>query len=209
MDDMKPMMGARAVRVFTSELLAQAAARNLVRVLEWGCGGSTAYYTHFLRAQGIAYSWHSIEHHQGWHDHVSSVLAGDPSTQVHLVAWEDYAQFPRTLNTCFDLILVDGRQRARCLAEARDLVAPRGVVLLHDALRSRYYSGTVPYPDSRYIDAELWRGRVEPPGTGARLANAANRLLFRNLVRPSRKVRIAFDKHLRPRLHPAGARTGQ
>jgi hypothetical protein len=38
----------------------------------------------------------------------------------------------------FDLIIVDGRERVKCLSRARDLLVPGGSVLLHDASRPRY-----------------------------------------------------------------------
>ncbi|MEM9463635.1 MAG: class I SAM-dependent methyltransferase [Myxococcota bacterium] len=56
----------------------------------------------------------------------------DPELMAH------YVTAPRTAGVTFDVALVDGRARTRCLHEAFERVRPGGVVILHDAQRSEY-----------------------------------------------------------------------
>ena len=53
----------------------------------------------------------------------------------------NYATFPFQYGRAFQLIYVDGRRRNECLLVASELLDATGVVLLHDATRSRYEVG--------------------------------------------------------------------
>lgn len=63
-----------------------------------------------------------------------------------------YIDFPSTLKTKFDLILIDGRFRRRCLSEAKNYLKPDGVVFVHDAIRRYYFSQHNTYNHFAYID---------------------------------------------------------
>jgi hypothetical protein len=73
-----------------------------------------------------------------------------------------YVAGPAQLGTQFDVVVVDGRKRRRCLLEARNLVTGNGVVLLHDAQRPYYQCAWSQYPFGRRIGDELWIGSVTP-----------------------------------------------
>ncbi len=49
-----------------------------------------------------------------------------------------YVTLPFHRKRTYDIVFVDGRLRADCLAVARRVVSPGGVVLLHDAHRKNY-----------------------------------------------------------------------
>ncbi len=106
-------------------------------VVEWGCGGSTL---RFGAREGIE-CWHSIEHDPAWAERVSA--AAPDCVAVHLLPLDspDYVLLPQRRGFMPDLILVDGRRRNECLRLSRAIVAPSGVVLLHDACRRRYEDG--------------------------------------------------------------------
>ncbi|NNG47347.1 MAG: hypothetical protein HKM86_09595 [Deltaproteobacteria bacterium] len=175
------MMGNRETRFIESALLGNN--RSRLRILEWGCGGSTAYFPMVLARHGIEYLWFSIEHNRDWHLSVSEELQDEKNIRFFLfeVVGEDpwsracrmdeYVSFPATLGVLFDMILVDGRKRRRCLLEAKRLLAPGGVVFLHDAQRRRYHCALTDYPDSLFLTRKLWRGTNEVLPPGARIRN--------------------------------------
>lgn len=74
---------------------------------------------------------------------------------------DEYVALPRSLGIKFDLIVIDGRKRRRCLLEAAQLLALDGIVLLHDAQRSHYHSGFYPYRTWIFLGDELWAGSLE------------------------------------------------
>jgi hypothetical protein len=74
---------------------------------------------------------------------------------------DDYVSFPSQCDLRFDLVLVDGRKRRRCVLAAASLLDASGVVLLHDAQRPYYHCALSTFPSSRRIGDELWIGAVE------------------------------------------------
>lgn len=195
---MLPMMRDAQVRHLEQTFLETAP--RPVNVLEWGCGGSTVHFTRFLRARGIPYRWLSIEHDKEWHDIVTAEVTGDPDTRIawipagatrdewRTIPMDEYVDFPASANERYDVIIVDGRKRRRCLLAARALLKPGGAVFLHDAQRSWYRCATATYSFSRYVDHELWRGEDRPVGLGERLANSLNRFYFHHVFTRLRSI---------------------
>ena len=161
-----------------------------LRVFEWGSGASTIYYTKYLRAIGRKFQWHAAENSPLWrqrgHEKVLRAGMGD---QVHIhdcefpAFWEipgysgtnpapprsftdnhegvqRYVDLPTQLGQQFDLMIVDGRYRRRCLLAAGEALAPGGVVLLHDAQKTHYHPSLSAYPHVRFMTT----GRM--PGLG-------------------------------------------
>ena len=62
----------------------------------------------------------------------------------------------------FDLIFIDGRFRRRCLLAARDSLAPKGVVILHDAQRPHYHDALSAYPHVRMFNTGNMPGTSQP-----------------------------------------------
>lgn len=58
----------------------------------------------------------------------------------------------------FDVAIVDGRKRRRCLIEAERLVGTHGYVVLHDAWRTHYQCAWAAYTSGSRIGDELWVG---------------------------------------------------
>lgn len=136
-----PHMGWQHAGWFASYLV------NATNILEWGCGGSTLWMAMMnLKAQIL-----SIEHDRQWVARAQTVMdalvmgcpldfnrllrirssskpQGDP--YVKHVDIERFAPY--------DLIFIDGHERPACLAASYDLLAPGGVVFLHDSQRAEY-----------------------------------------------------------------------
>jgi len=142
-----------------------------INVLEWGAGYSTKYFPDFLVKQGIVYNWLALEYNQKWYNIVKKFEI--PNVQLELfleVKWQrefatkapmnEYVDFPATLGSKFDIIIVDGRKRRRCLMESLKLLKPNGIVLLDDAQRS-YYECALKYFDGKFITGTLWQGKLK------------------------------------------------
>ena len=69
-----------------------------------------------------------------------------------------YVDYPGSAGSEFDVVLVDGRKRRRCLLTALDLAGEHTAVLLHDSSRTYYHPAMREYPASRFIGDELWIG---------------------------------------------------
>jgi predicted O-methyltransferase YrrM len=165
---MKPLLWSSEISYIEKLLLASAARSGRVDVLEWGSGGSTVYFTRFLRNHSIPYSWTSLEYNARWARDVERELAGDSDTTVVLIdvgndrvlqrytEMEEYIAYPRTTGKKFDFVFIDGRKRRRCLLEALHLLNENGVALLHDAERRYYWSAFKSFPRGHFPQPRLF-----------------------------------------------------
>jgi len=180
-----------AIEHIESLLLAKVKDGRNLKVLEWGSGTSTAYFVQFLRDHKAPHEWISIEYDADWHGRVKEMVGEDPNVHIVLfptdkndarkrsVPMDDYVEYPHTLGHDFDLIIVDGRKRRRCLLVAKDILKPDGAVFLHDAFRPYYWSALKNFPDSRFISEGLWCGRIQPPTFSTHLSNIATNVFIK------------------------------
>jgi len=156
-----PWWNVRATR----EVEAFLRARPGARVFEYGAGASTVWLAR--RAATVV----SVEHDAEWHRRCGELVGSYGNARV---LWRDRSADPAAYRDAidavpgaFDLIVVDGRDRAACLARAVERLAPDGIILFDDSGRARYrdaiarsglterrYFGRsycVPYPDHTSI----------------------------------------------------------
>ena len=153
-----------------------------LRVLEWGCGRSTTYYARYLKSLGVDFVWYGVNNSKEWYENVhQQIKKNNLMDQVHLSLFEfdpfwmkpgwdwknfnpkgfepqqenekEYICFPETVGGRFDVIIVDGRFRRRCLIEAKKISAPNGWVVLHDAHKERYHSSLSSYRYGKFIES--------------------------------------------------------
>ena len=118
------------------------------RVLEYGAGASSTYWPQRYPFIKI---WVAVEHQIEWAlmvadqhiDNVLVILTGNNSEDT-------YIDPPETM-VPFDMIIVDGVLREKCIEQSHHWLAPSGVVLLHDADRPgmQQFEGT--YPHFEYL----------------------------------------------------------
>lgn len=172
LQSLTPHLAAGAIM----EIDAHLSATQSSKVLEWGSGDSTVWFSR--RADVV-----SIEHDMLWaswaRDRLVHTGSGFRSVELALCPadlvdqgdhWLGYqaddqrTTFRSYVNVVlphrqFDVVLVDGRCRARCIERviAEDLVAPGGLLVLDDSQRPRY---------ALSLEAVASRGwaRTEHPG---------------------------------------------
>ena len=117
------------------------------RVLEWGSGGSTVFFSQFVE------SWDSIEHNSQWYKEMGGYTASMANVRMYTAphSWngnddgtyaefKDYVELPAKWERQFDVVLVDGRARVPCARSAiyNSLLEPNGIVVVHDWERVQY-----------------------------------------------------------------------
>ncbi|MBI3332851.1 MAG: NTP transferase domain-containing protein [Candidatus Omnitrophica bacterium] len=155
-DPRYPSMWMTEIRAIEGLLEEQARENRFLNILEWGGGRSTIYFSQLLKERGIPFRWIAMENFIPWHQQVVRMIQEEGLAETtscvlrngtceerkyiqETMDLADYIQYPATLRIQFHLILVDGRRRRECLERARDLLAPSGVVVLHDAERPDYH----------------------------------------------------------------------
>lgn len=165
----------------------RSAGGHTVRVFEWGSGRSTLYYSKYLASLGRSFTWTAMDNSRLWHEKTQKKIEQvglRDSVQVFCsefpAFWEvpgysyknqippqpllddpnvaEYVDAPRSAPQRFDLIFVDGRFRRRCLITASEVLAPGGIVILHDAQRSHYHSSLSAYPQVQFLETGLFTG---------------------------------------------------
>jgi len=127
-----------------------------VKVLEWGSGESTRYFSRLL---GPGSSWFAVEHQYEWFRHVQASIYGLDGCSVAVVhvppgreyvegdddgdvaTFSAYIQAPQRFHESYEFILVDGRARVACMAKGWEMLDPQGFMVLHDAQRPEYARG--------------------------------------------------------------------
>ena len=105
-----------------------------IKVFEYGSGASTFFFAE--RCKSVV----SIEHDQGWYEHVSKEINTLKNVDLKLVALD--ADYDKAIEKegKFDFVVVDGRKRVECATHALDFLTEEGVVILDDSNRERYQS---------------------------------------------------------------------
>jgi len=138
--------------------------RDKLRVFEWGTGYSTVYYPKLLKSLHKDFLWISVDHNKEWHEKIKKHTtwmvwlrleefdASQSPIFTDLVSINKYIDMPRNTKK-FDVIIIDGRFRMRCLRVAEQCLAEGGVIILHDAHR-RYYH--YPLTKGKYVKTGQW-----------------------------------------------------
>ena len=92
------------------------------------------------------------------YDHGTLKPMLDEGVEDRKVDMDAYVAHPSQLGRTFDIILVDGRKRRRCLLEAASLLKEGGVAVLHDAQRTYYHCAFDHYRASSLLGEILWFG---------------------------------------------------
>ncbi len=130
---------------------------------EWGSGGSSIWLARRVRHLV------TVEHDAEWVAETRRRLARFGLANVtvcHIpkgaAYYEDYADFVlQEADASLGLILIDGRNRPRCLRNALPKLAPGGVLVLDDSQRGAYQEAIaeVPADWERHDFEGWWNGR--------------------------------------------------
>lgn len=126
-------LGLRAVRPWISyDAQAEIAAflDKSKRLLEFGSGMSTVWYAE--HAGEVV----SIEDYRPWFEQVRGIIAQRRATNIRyrFAGADDYAELALDERADgFDLVMVDGSQRDRCVQTAIELIRPGGMIYLDNS----------------------------------------------------------------------------
>lgn len=119
--------------------------RTGLRVFEYGMGASTIW---FAKQPSVEYVY-SVEHEQEWFDKTMQLGARDPDivkNNPHLSIYLRKLPYNDVIKEVepqrpFDIILVDGRNRVKCIEAAIPFLAKDGILILDNSEREYYSKG--------------------------------------------------------------------
>ncbi len=177
-----PAMTAKERRAYKALLQVLSKTQKPVRIFEYGSGFSTLYFAKYLKRCHIPFEFHSVDNNAFWHQKVKAMVkaAGlEGQVHLHLQVFEPfwnkpgwsftqrpkpgefapslpqenaYINGPQLAGGNFDLIVIDGRFRQRCLQVAAKSLSPQGIVLLHDAQKKHYQPPVGVLPHSAWVE---------------------------------------------------------
>jgi hypothetical protein len=118
-------------------------------MFEWGCGGSTLYYSKYVTL------YRSIEHEIGWYNKVCCQTPFNVEL-YHVEMSNDYQQYIDAIDQfedTYDAILVDGRQRVKCVEKCTKYVNKNGFIFVHDYFKRPKYHSIQNIPNLILIDS--------------------------------------------------------
>ena len=111
-----------------SNQLLSKLLKNSDVMLELGSGRSTKWFSE--RVKKII----SLEHNREWYDRVKELNPSDNSDILLIEDQEEYINYINEFDdNFFDVCLVDGIERGRCLLNAYNIVKSGGLIIFDDA----------------------------------------------------------------------------
>lgn len=105
--------------------------RTDFRVFEYGSGNSTRWYSQKV------HSIDAVEHDHEWIKIIAPKLPDNVKLMERALG-KSYVQAVGEIGEKFDVIVVDGRQRVKCVSFAKDFLKPEGVLILDNSERYWY-----------------------------------------------------------------------
>lgn len=104
------------------------------RVFEFGGGGSTLW---FAERAGFV---RTVENDLEWYEGLTTTTATLDNTEVIYRPLSDAGEYVQAVvdDQPWDIVVVDGRERVRCVSAAMPFVRPGGLLVLDDTDRPRY-----------------------------------------------------------------------
>lgn len=108
---------------------------------EYGCGGSTLYYQNKVKVLN------SVEHNKNWYTKTKKAINNNVNlnlcevierTDINLAK---YADTILKTKTNYDIILIDGLHRNRCIKNAIRMLNENGYIILDNSNRKAYDKG--------------------------------------------------------------------
>lgn len=102
-------------------------------LFEYGSGFSTLFYADLVA------SVESVENSAYWYEQMNAQVPANANvTLVPADIDGDYCRSILNLSKTYDVVVIDGRDRANCLLQSLSKLSPKGVVILDDSSRERY-----------------------------------------------------------------------
>ncbi|MDD1444155.1 hypothetical protein MEO93_28215 [Dolichospermum sp. ST_sed3] len=122
-----------------------------MNIFEFGSGNSTLFYASRVSSVIV------VEHDKEWYSNIKKTIP--PNVNIHyvdLVYDGLYSKFINTLNTKFDIVIVDGRDRVNCIKNSIKNLAENGVIILDNSEVREYSSGLVFLTENGFKKIDFW-----------------------------------------------------
>lgn len=128
--DINPWWGESVIEIVKNHL------NKSLTVFEWGSGNSTMFWAKYVKEVV------STEHDRQWYNRMNNIVPDNVSLNYYELEYGgEYCKAILNENKLFDIILVDGRDRVRCIKNAVKRLKENGVLILDNSEREKYREG--------------------------------------------------------------------
>jgi len=120
--------------MYQKEIIEILSCLNKDKVmLEWGCGGSTLFFSQYCK------NLYSIESNRSWYTNIKNKLEKSKYENVKIIheSGEKYTKSVDEINEIFDVVFIDGIYRGKCLnyLVKSDKINENTIIFIHDSLK--------------------------------------------------------------------------
>jgi len=120
-------------------------------IFEYGTGFSTLYYAKIVK------KIYTVEDDVGWYKEMKTQASDNVILYLNQINEENkYEQSIHISNKYFDLVIIDGRKRVKCILEGLKRLNQRGVIILDDSERERYREGIETILKAGFKRLDFW-----------------------------------------------------
>lgn len=120
-------------------------------VFEYGCGNSTRWWAHKVN------SVTSCEHDKSWFYRMKATVPAKVTLIFEGLEYGgDYSKAVLNQRDCFDVIVIDGRDRVRCAKNSLNAIKNDGVIIWDNTERDRYEEGYEFLKKAGYKRLDFW-----------------------------------------------------
>lgn len=110
--------------------------RKNFKVFEWGAGNSTLFWSQYVKEVV------SVEYDSEWYEQMKKVIPSNVKLKFcELEYGGEYCKKVLEENYTFDIILIDGRDRVRCVYSAIERLSEDGIIIWDNSEREYYKEG--------------------------------------------------------------------
>jgi hypothetical protein len=118
-------------------------------LFEYGSGNSTFFYAEHVK------SLITVEHNKSWYEKLIPKIPGN----VKLILKDLDVNYENCINEnefMYDMIIIDGRRRNKCIEQSIKHIRPDGLIVLDDSEREKYKEGIEFLRNNNFKQIDFW-----------------------------------------------------
>ncbi len=124
---------------------------NDMTLFEYGSGNSTLYYSKLVK---VVYS---VEHDKEWFDSIKNDVESNVNIEFKVLDnTSGYEESVHLSRKSFDIIIVDGRRRVKCVSQGIKALNENGILVLDDAEREQYKDALKELTRNNFKELQFW-----------------------------------------------------
>lgn len=132
-----------------NQILDQRLKKEAV-VYEFGSGYSTLFFA--KRVKHV----YTVEYDRKWYEWLTNILPANTSIYFNEQDSPEYVDGILKQQEQFDLIVIDGRRRNKCAANALQKISSTGIIIFDDTHREKYQVGTALIEKEGFKRLDFW-----------------------------------------------------